>query len=444
MRLLLILILAGLMEAARSFSPDPTMGSGAAGTALACGYLLLSAFFAGSIFKSLGMPRLTGYLVTGVVVGPKVLGLVTEPMVSNLQIFTGVAIALIALTAGVELDLRSMKPLFRSIGWLSLIAVCGTICLITAAAFLSKPLLPFMHGLTSLQEWAMALVLGITMVAQSPAVVVALHSEMESDGPLTRTILGVVVMSDLLVIVLFAVASSIAKVILGSHADALETAGALSWEILGSIVIGGLVGLVIAVYLKYVKGSAALFVVAAAFLVAEVGQRIDLDPLLIALAAGMLIRNGTAHGARLQAEIEESSLPVYVIFFAVTGATVHIRELLIVGIPALVLVLVRAAGFLTLGWVAATVAEAEEHIRKYVGFGLVPQAGLALALALLFVKTFPRIGAAAETLVLGAVAINEMAAPILYRIALLRTGEAGKARKHGAASNAVAPAAAAR
>ena len=174
MRLLLILILAGLMEAARSFSPDPTMGSGAAGTALACGYLLLSAFFAGSIFKSLGMPRLTGYLVTGVVVGPKVLGLVTEPMVSNLQIFTGVAIALIALTAGVELDLRSMKPLFRSIGWLSLIAVCGTICLITTAAFLSKPLLPFMHGLTSLQEWAMALVLGITMVAQSPAVVVAL------------------------------------------------------------------------------------------------------------------------------------------------------------------------------------------------------------------------------------------------------------------------------
>jgi len=290
----------------------------------------------------------------------------------------------------------------------------------------------------------MALVLGITMVAQSPAVVVALHSEMESDGPLTRTILGVVVMSDLLVIVLFAVASSIAKVILGSHADALETAGALSWEILGSIVIGGLVGLVIAVYLKYVKGSAALFVVAAAFLVAEVGQRIDLDPLLIALAAGMLIRNGTAHGARLQAEIEESSLPVYVIFFAVTGATVHIRELLIVGIPALVLVLVRAAGFLTLGWVAATVAEAEEHIRKYVGFGLVPQAGLALALALLFVKTFPRIGAAAETLVLGAVAINEMVAPILYRIALLRTGEAGKARKHGAASNAVAPATAAR
>ena len=115
MRLLLVLILAGLMHAARSFAPDATVGGGAAGTALACGYLLLSAFLMGSIFKSLRLPRLTGYLATGIVVGPNVLGLVSHPMVSNLQIFNGVATALIALTAGVELDLRMMKPLLRSI-----------------------------------------------------------------------------------------------------------------------------------------------------------------------------------------------------------------------------------------------------------------------------------------------------------------------------------------
>ena len=88
MRLLLVLILAGLMHAARSFAPDATVGGGAAGTALACGYLLLSAFLMGSIFKSLRLPRLTGYLATGIVVGPNVLGLVSQPMVvqsANLQ-----------------------------------------------------------------------------------------------------------------------------------------------------------------------------------------------------------------------------------------------------------------------------------------------------------------------------------------------------------------------
>ena len=185
----------------------------------------------------------------------------------------------------------------------------------------------------------------------------------------------------------------------------------------------------IAVYLRYVKGSSALFVLAAMFLVAEVGQRIDLDPLAIALSAGMVIRNVTAQGARLQTEIESSSLPVYVVFFAVAGATVHIRDLLVVGIPALILVTTRAAGFATLGWLSTSIAEAPVEVRKYVGFGLMPQAGLALALALLFVKTFPQFGAAASALVFGAVAINEMLAPILYRFALVKTGEAGKASR---------------
>ena len=427
MRLLLVLILAGLMHAARSFAPDTVVGGGAAGTALACGYLLLSAFLVGAIFKSLRLPRLTGYLVTGIVVGPQILNLVSGAMVSNLQIFTGTATALIALTAGVELDLRAMKPLLKSIGWLSLIAVCGTIVLISLAVFGLRRELPFLHDLTTIQVAAMSAVLGVTMVAQSPAVVVALHSEMESDGPLTRTVLGVVVLSDLLVIVLFAIVSSITKSFLGSGSDALHTAGALAWEVLGSLVIGTLVGIVVTIYLKYVKGSSALFVITAAFLIAEVGQRIDLDPLLVALAAGVFIRNFTQQGGRLQDEIEQSSLPVYVVFFAVTGATIHVHDLLVVGLPAIVLVATRMSGFLALGWLSTRIARATDNVRKYIGFGLMPQAGLALALALLFVKTFPKLGAGAAALVFGGVAINEMVAPVLYRYALVKTGEAGKA-----------------
>jgi Kef-type K+ transport system membrane component KefB len=427
MRLLLVLILAGLMHAARSFTPDIGVGGGPAGTAMACGYLLLSAFLMGSLFKSIRLPRLTGYLATGIIVGPQVLNLVSGPMVSNLQIFNGCATALIALTAGVELDLKSMRPLLRSISWLSSIAVCGTILLISAAVFLLKAQLPFLHDLTTLQVTALSIVLGVTMVAQSPAVVVALQSEMAADGPLTRTVLGVVVISDLLVIVLFALVSSLAKSLLGSETDALHTAGALTWEVLGSIGIGACVGVIIATYLRFVKGRSALFVLAAAFLVAEVGQRIDLDPLLLALSAGVLIRNATAHGARLQEEIETSSLPVYVVFFAVTGATVHIRELVEIGVPAAILVLTRAGGFISLGRLATTLAKAPDGVRNYIGFGLMPQAGLALALALLFVKTFPNIGAEASALVFGGVAINELVAPILYRFALVKTGEAGKA-----------------
>lgn len=427
MRLLIILVLAGLMQAVRSFGPAPSVGSSPAGTALACGFLLLTAFFAGSIFKSLRLPRLTGYLFTGIIVGPKVLGLLGAGAVANLGIFNGIATAFIALTAGVELDLRAMKPLLKTIGWLSVVAVFGTICILTGAVFFLRGSLPFLAHLTAVQTIGISVVLGVTMSAQSPAVVVALHSEMRSDGPLTRTILGIVVMSDLVVIILFAIVSAVAKSFLGSESDALQTAAALAWEVLGSLAIGLLVGVVLAVYLRFVSGSSVLFVTAAAFLVAEIGRRVDLDPLLIALAAGVLIRNLTRHGDRLHHDVEVSSLPVYVVFFAITGATVHLNEMLIVGIPAVIFVLTRAGSFFTLGWLAAVIARAPTAVRKNAGFGLMPQAGLALALALLFVKTFPHFGEEGSALVLGVVAMNEMVAPVLYRWALVRSGEAGQA-----------------
>jgi Kef-type K+ transport system membrane component KefB len=426
MRLVYVLILGGLMQAARSFAPAISTGGGAAGITLACGYLLLSAFLMGSVFKSFRLPRLTGYLVTGILTGPQVLNLVTGPMVSNLQIFNGTATALIALTAGVELDLKAMRPLWKSISRLTSITVCGTILLISCAAFLLRSKLPFLHQLSTVQVAALSLVLGVTMAAQSPAVVIALQSEMAADGPLTRTVLGVVVISDLLVIILFAAVSSVTKSSLGTKSDAVDTAIMLAWELVGSIAIGVGIGLILSIYLRFVKGRAALFILAMAFLLAEIGQRIGLDPLLLALAAGVFIRNATGYGKKMQEEIDASSLPVYVVFFAVAGATVHIRELFVVGLPALLLVLTRATGFIVLGRIATSAAEAPDVVRKYIGFGLMPQAGLALALALLFVKTFPHIGAEASTLIFGGVAINEVIAPVLYRFALVKSGEAGR------------------
>ncbi len=419
------------MHAAGTFAPQPSVGSGAAGTALACGYLLLSGFFLGNLFHRVGLPKLTGYIVMGIVAGPQVLSLVSTPMVNNLEIFNGAAVALIALTAGVEFNFPFIRPLMRSISALIVLGILGTVGLLTAAVYLARDLLPFLQHLDTIQAAAMALVLAVTMSAGSPAVVVALRSEMEAEGPLTRTVLGVVVMADLVVILLFAVVSTLAKGALGANADALATARTLAWEIFGSIGSGLLVGLLLAIFLRYVKRGAGLFVVTVAFVTAEVGQRIDFDPLLVALAAGMLIRNATGMGDRLQEEIEGSSLPVYVAFFAVTGAHIHLRELLVIGIPAVLFVSVRAMGFLSLGWLACRLTGAPDVVRKYAGFGMLPQAGLALALAMLFSRTFPSLGGEAAALIFGGVAINEMMAPILYRLALVRSGEAGRGASRG-------------
>jgi Kef-type K+ transport system membrane component KefB len=114
------------------------------------------------------------------------------------------------------------------------------------------------------------------------------------------------------------------------------------------------------------------------------------------------------------------------VFFAVAGATIHVHAFRVVGVPALLFCVVRAVGFLVLTPIAARKAGAPAVVQRWAGFGMLPQAGLALALAILFARTFPSLGADAGTLVFGIVATNELLAPILYRSALVRSGEAGR------------------
>lgn len=422
--LLVILALAGFMQATRSFaahSQEPVAG---AATALAAGFILLIAFFSGRVFSGLRLPKLTGYIAAGVVVGPQLMGLVTEPVVADLRFISGVAICLIALTAGIETDLRSLKPLMRAIGWISAVAIMGTILLLAGAVLLMRAELPFMVDMSWPQAVAVALVLGVTLSAQSPAVVIALRKEMSADGPMMRTVLGVVVIADLLVILCFAITSSVAQALLGNGPDVVATVQKVLWELLGSMAGGVIAGAILVVYLRKVRGGESMFLLALCVVVAEVGQRIHLDPLLVALTCGIFVKNIAHEGDRLLESIEATSLPVYVIFFALAGATLHLDVLWVVGLPAAALVVTRALGFIGGTMLGASIAQAPSNVVRYAAFGLIPQAGLALALALLFARTFPQFGQAASALTLGIVALNELIAPILFRWALVRTGEA--------------------
>src|SRR5690606_15721785 len=236
------------MGAARSFDVAGLPHS--VSTGLAFGYVLLTAFFTGRLFQRVRLPRLTGYIAAGFTVGPAVLGLVTPVMVEQLRLVNGVAIALIALTAGNELDLRAFRPLLRSIVAITLTAVAVGAAALATAVYLTSDLLPFAARMGLPETIALAAVLGTVMAAQSPTVVVALRDETDADGPLSRTILGVVVLADLVVILLFALTSSAAKSIFGAPGEVLATIANLAWEIFGSIGTGVVAGFLIAIYLR--------------------------------------------------------------------------------------------------------------------------------------------------------------------------------------------------
>lgn len=429
MKLILLAALALFASAVRDFAPDAT---GASATALAAGVLLLAGFLAGGVFKTLGLPKLTGYLAVGIVFGPHVLDIVSVGMLKDLEPFKGLAVALLALTAGLEMHIPTIRPLFRSVRWILLLAVIGTMLLLIGLVFIAAPILPFLDGLETAQLIAVAVVLGISLSAQSPAVVVAVRDEVKADGPLVKTVLAVVVFADLIVIVLFGISTTIAKSTFGEAADVLDTALTLGWHVGGSVLVGAVLGGLIALFSARVEGGAALFIAAVAFVMAEVGNRLHLDPLVLALTAGILIRNFTPVADRVHHAVEAAGFPVYIAFFAIAGAGVHLDSLAVMAIPATIIVMVRAAGYWTGTYVAGRIAEAPRIVSRLGGFGLMPQAGLALALAALLAQSFPSLGAGVGDLIFSVVAMNEMVAPVIFRLALLRSGEAGKLKPHEA------------
>lgn len=422
--LFLLLAVGGLMQAARSFTGDTSI----AGTELAFGYLLLSAYFTGKIFNRLGLPKLTGYLFSGVISGPFVLGLVTQDMGHSLDVVKDTASAIIALEAGAELQFAKIKPVLRTLRAMTVFAAIGAMFALSAALFVLRPLLPsIFHGFDATQSLAISFAIGVALSAKSPAVVMALLAETRADGPLSRVVLASVVVGDLAVILMFSVALALTGAAIGGSVDVTATALHVGWELIGSMVFGLMIGALIGQYLVSVKEGASLFALMICVVVAEIGSRMSLDPLIVLLTSGIWLRNfSRADATDLLHHFEAAQLPVFLVFFALAGSHLDIDTLWTLVIPVAILAAVRAASFYAGGRFACRVSGAENVVTKYAWFGFVPQAGLALALAAVLRSTFPQFGDGAAVVLLGVVGLNEAIAPVILRRMLINSGEAGK------------------
>jgi Kef-type K+ transport system membrane component KefB len=271
------------------------------------------------------------------------------------------------------------------------------------------------------------LMIGIATSAQSPAVVMAMISELRSEGPVTRVLLAMVVVADFVVIICYAVSSSVAGALIGGDIDVGAQVASVSWELGGSIVFGVLIGALLGVFLRLVKHGASLFAVLVCLVVAEIGARIHLDPLITMIAAGLWLENfSRADASQLLHDFESAQLPVFLVFFALAGSHIDLGTLYVSMVPIAIIVAARATSFFAGCRIATAGAAVDPSLKRYTWFGLVPQAGLAIALALIMQKQFPTFGNEAGVLLLGVVAANQLVGPPVFRLVMLRSGEAGK------------------
>jgi NhaP-type Na+/H+ or K+/H+ antiporter len=420
----LLAIVALLTAAARSFLPQESALVGT-GATLAFGFVLLAALQSGTLFAGLRLPRLTGYLVCGFVAGPSVLNLVTERMLADLKVLNGVAIGLIALSAGGELGLRKLRGRVGVVAATAGVALGVAFVGIAVAVFALSAYLPFMRDLPVAQRAVVALTMGVAFSALSPTVVLALLTETGAAGPVSEASLGIVVLADLAIIVAFAGAKALANATFGGE-DAAGLADLLV-HIVGSIAAGLVLGVVLLIYLKKINQRVALFIFGACFVCAEAGTRMQLDPLLVCLMAGLFLENLTdVEGSRLVHEIQPAALPVFAVFFAVAGASLHWAVFKSVAVVAVVLAGVRAAALFAGGRLGMALGRVPAAERPFLHYALYSQSGIAIGLAVLIARHFPGWGEGASACMLGGVMVNELVGPVLFKRALVRCGEAGR------------------
>jgi Kef-type K+ transport system membrane component KefB len=421
--ILLLAALTGLMQATRTF-PNPSFTGG---TELAFGYLLLAAFFTARIVSRVGLPKVTGYLLVGVLAGPYVLGLVSKEMAGSLAVINGVATCVLGLTAGGELDLQRVKPLLGTLRAVTTLSVMAAMVVLAVVVFVLHPLLPMFANVTTTQSLAICAIVGVALSAQSPSIVMALLAETKADGPISRMILATVVVADLVVVIIYSIVAAIAGAVVGGGLDLRETVLSIGWELFGSMAFGVAIGMLIGRYLISVKRGAALFALMVCVVVAEIGEAVHLDPLIVMLAAGVWLKNfSRADANALLHGFEAAELPVFLVFFSLAGCKLNIFDLWSMAVPVVVIAAVRAAVFYYGTRRACEATHADPAVTRYGWTGLVPQAGLSFVLVVVIQKNFPSFGAAAAVLLLSVVGVNQVFAPVLLRMSLVRSGEAGK------------------
>jgi Kef-type K+ transport system membrane component KefB len=314
--------------------------------------------------------------------------------------------------------------------------------LVFASIMLTAPLFAFTANITQPQLLALALLSSIIAIAFSPSSVMAIITECRARGPFTETILGITVAMDVLVIILFTCAVAFLTPLLGgAETKAWHQAGILGMDIAGSLAIGALLGVALQAFYKHVGKDHALFLLFIAFGVTRLSElaglqlssatelHLTLEPLLICIAAGFIVRNATPFGEELEKDLHRIALPIYVLFFSVAGASLDLGALAACWPLAIILAVSRAAGIALATWCAGCIAGLPAQECRLAWMAYLTQAGVAIGLTQIIAKKDPETAAYIITLTLATITINQFIGPVALKRVLILTGEEGKDRR---------------
>lgn len=405
------------------------------------GFLLiaLAAKQIGKFFSQYGLPYITGYLLAGAVAGPFILGLLPEEASGTLRYIDDISLAVIAFIAGSELYLKEIRSRLRGILLNTSGIVVAAFAFIGIALYILQASIPFTAGYPPITKIAVATLGATILLALSPASTIAVIQEVRARGAFSKTVLGITVVMDVVIIILFALAVAFAGAMIDGDPVTVSFLLILALDIVIALLAGYVIGRGIGVMFSTPlhTGVKAAVLLILGFLLFEsanfvptwvydlTGVKIKIEPLLMSMVAGFTVTNFTRYRQPFESLLHDISPWVYVAFFTLTGVGLKLDILIAtIGISA-ILFGVRLVSIIIGTYVGGTIAGEPQDFRRYAGLGLITQAGIALGLAREVAVIFPdTLGGEFSTLIISVVVLNEIFGPLLLKFALRQVGEA--------------------
>jgi Kef-type K+ transport system membrane component KefB len=396
------------------------------------GILLVTGYFMGKIAERFNLPSVTGYLLAGLLLGDSILGIIHVRMGETLRSITDIALGIIAITIGSEFSLAKLQRLGKKILIITIFQLFFTFIIVAVC-------LNF-FGLPIFQS----LLLGAIASATAPAATVVIIRSLKAKGDFVDTLYGVVALDDAGCVLLFSCvfAFSASAMGVGSGMENTLVHGILHAvkEIMFSLLLGIFQGAITYnLTSRLNKGEDRLILAAGIlFLFTAGASALHLSLLLTNMAAGTVIANLSKGMSKSIKILQPLTPPLYALFFSIAGTELNLAVLLNWHVILLgsVYVISRGVGKYFGVWAGAAVSGSAENIKKYLGFAMMPQAGVAIGLILMVQASPLSINADKDlqeilniitNIVLFGVAINELIGPYFSKMAILKAIKDDKA-----------------
>ena len=383
------------------------------------GILLVGSFLLGRLALKVGIPAITGFIIAGMILGPSLTGMVHSDLHDELGAITEVALACIALVIGSEFSLTKLRRTGRAVVIITLVQMFLSFGAVTAVLWL-----------TGLMPLAAAALLGAVASATAPAATVAIVRDLKARGPFVDHLYGVVALDDAGSVLLFSIVAAFAGASFGGgETNILHSVMHAVREIGGSLLLGAVVGWLIHLSTSGRGRTNEVYIVSLGliFLLTAVATTFGLSALLAGMTAGAVLANMGRGAFRVISSLEQLSPPLYATFFAIAGTELSFSifstgRVLLMGA---LFITARALGKYYGVWGGARMAGSNPLIRKYLGLAMLPQAGVAIGLAL-YIQAAPffagheELASTMVSIVLMSVFVNELAGPPISKFAVVR------------------------